>query len=97
MGTVAGGQFRGDCDDLSEVAHLILERQGHIPHVISLPGHAACAWAEKIGDNWHAYCLQTGPALEFVAPTLQEALAALVKDFDETDTFDPNAVVTSSL
>ena len=35
LGTVAGGQFRGDCDDLSEVAHLILERQGHIPHVIS--------------------------------------------------------------
>lgn len=92
LGTVAGGQFRGDCDDLSEMVHHVLEKQSALPHVISLPAHAACAWAEKDAEGWHVYLLQTGAALEFVEPTIQEALAACYKRFDESDTFDPNAV-----
>ncbi len=90
--TSCGGQFRGDCDDLSELYHNILERQGKIPHVVSLPAHAAVAWAEQIGEKWHTYVLQTGPALEFVDASLQKSLEKAYKHFDESDTFDPNGL-----
>ncbi len=92
IATVAGGQCRGDCDDLSEVYHNIATRQGRLPHVISLPGHAACAWAEQHDDGWHMFIMQTGPTYEFIADTLQGALAAGYKHFDENDTFDPNGL-----
>ena len=92
LGTSCGGQFRGDCDDLSELYHNILERQGKIPHVVSLPAHAAVAWAELDDDQWHTYVLQTGPALQFTADSLQKSLELAYKHFDESDTFDPNGL-----
>lgn len=90
--TSCGGHFRGDCDDLSELYHNILSRQGKTPHVVSLPAHAAVAWAEEQSGKWHTYVLQTGPALEFVDSSLQKSLEKSYKHFDEGDTFDPNGL-----
>ena len=92
LGTVTGGMFRGDCDDLSELYQRIAERQGRTAHVISLPQHAALAWAERGDGGWHVFVLQTGPAVEFVAPELQAALGKAYKHFDDADAFDPNGL-----
>ncbi len=93
IATATCGMIRGDCDDLSELYQAIADRQGRTAHVISLPQHAAMAFAEKKEDgNWHAYVLQTGPALEFSDATLPNALEKLYKSFDEGETFDPNGL-----
>ncbi len=93
IATNAGGQFRGDCDDLAELYQTIAERQGRTAHVLSLPGHAAVAWADRKEDGrWHVYLMQTGPTLEFIATTLPEALEKTYKRFDVTETFDPNSL-----
>ncbi len=93
LASVTGGMMRGDCDDLSELYHTIAGRQGRLPHVISLPQHAACAWAEKRDDGrWSTFVLQTGPAMQFDDATLPGALAKAYGHFDASDTFDPNAV-----
>lgn len=93
LATATCGMIRGDCDDLSELYQTIAERQGRTAHVLSLPQHAAMAFAEKKEDgNWHTYLLQTGPALEFSDAKLQVALEKLYKSFDEGETFDPNGL-----
>ena len=86
IATATGGMIRGDCDDLSELYEVIANRQGRTAHVLSLPQHAALSFAEKKEDgNWHAYLLQTGPALEFSDVKLPVALEKLYKSFDEND------------
>jgi len=93
IATATCGMIRGDCDDLSELYQAIAERQGRTAHVISLPQHAAMAFAEKKENgNWHTYLLQTGPALEFSDPKLETALEKLYKSFDEGESFDPNGL-----
>ena len=92
--TVCDGQMRGDCDDLSEVYHHLLTRQGRLPHIFSLPGHAACAWSVHEGDLWKTRVLHTGQPLEFSADTLEKTLAQLFKHFDPNDT---NSGATVSL
>lgn len=92
LATTTGGMCRGDCDDLSELYQTILERQGQIGHIISLPAHAAFAWAEEHDDTWHVFVMQTGPTLEFTHERLQDALAAAYRHFDASDTFDPNGL-----
>ncbi len=93
ISTATGGMVRGDCDDLSELYQAIAERQGRTAHVISLPQHAALAWADKKEDSqWHVYILQTGPAMEFVDADLKHALEKAYKNFDESETFDPNGL-----
>ena len=93
IATATCGMIRGDCDDLSELYQTIAERQGRTAHVLSLPQHAAMAFAEKKEDgNWHTYLLQTGPALEFTDAKLETALEKLYKSFDEGETFDPNGL-----
>jgi hypothetical protein len=96
LANTAGGMFRGDCDDLAELYETIAERQGHTAHVIGVPGHAACAWAERRSDAWHVFILQTGPALEFADADpkmgLQNALGRAYKHFDDSDAFDPNGL-----
>jgi hypothetical protein len=93
IATACGGMFRGDCDDLSELYQTIAERQGRTAHVLSLPQHAAMAFAEKKEDgNWHAYVLQTGPPLEFSDAKLPVALEKLYKSFAEGSSFDPNGL-----
>ena len=92
LSTTVGGICRGDCDDLSELGELIVEKQDKIGHVVSLPGHAALAWAENYDDQWHVFVLQTGPTLQFSAPRLQDALRATYQSFDASEAFDPNGV-----
>jgi 2'-5' RNA ligase len=93
LATATCGMIRGDCDDLSELYQAIAERQGRTAHVISLPQHAAVAFAEKKDDGkWYAYALQTGPALEFSDEKLPVALQKLYTSFDEGESFDPNGL-----
>jgi hypothetical protein len=93
IATTCGGMFRGDCDDLAELYQTIAERQGRTAHVISLPSHAAMAFAEKKEDgNWHTYVLQTGPPIEFTDAKLPVALEKAYKSFDEGSAFDPNSL-----
>lgn len=92
LSTTVGGVCRGDCDDLSELVEHIVDRQGKLSHVISLPGHAALAWAEEFNEQWHVFVLQTGPTLQFSAPRLQDALRATYQSFDASESFDPNAI-----
>ena len=96
LSTAAGGVCRGDCDDLSELYHAIIQGQDKLGHVVMLPGHAALAFAEKRksedGDQWAVIVLQTGPALEFVDKELSVALGKAYKKFGATETFDPNGV-----
>ena len=89
IANASGGQCRGDCDDLAELYFDLARRQGRLAHVIGLPGHAATAWAEQREDGWHVFVLQTGPALEFVAPELPDAIEAAFERFDRSATFDP--------
>jgi len=92
LSTVAGGQCRGDCDDLSELYEQIAEKQGRTAHVISLPAHAAMAYARREGDRWHVYVMQTGPTLEFVHEELPEALRQAYQHFDASEIFDPHGL-----
>jgi len=92
LATTANGICRGDCDDLSELYQAIIEEQGGLAHIITLPQHAAAAFARKIDDAWHVYILQTGQPREFVADELPEALRLAYLSFDDSDNFDPNGL-----
>ena len=91
LSTSLGGVCRGDCDDLAEVYHAILTRQGKLPHIMNLPAHNALGWVERDGDGqWHTYLLQTGPPLEFVAATVPLSLKAAYTSFGAGGSFDPS-------
>jgi hypothetical protein len=83
IATVCAGVMRGDCDDLGEVYHEILTRQGRLPYLLNVPGHAACVWAERDGDVWRVRVLHTGQPLEFSGETVAEALDQAVRHFDD--------------
>jgi hypothetical protein len=87
-----GGICRGDCDDLAEIYQAITRQQNNLTHIIDLPQHAAAAYAEQIDDGYQVTVLQTGPTLQFSAPTVQEALQQAYQSFDAREVFDPNAV-----
>lgn len=86
VSTVCAGLMRGDCDDLSEVYHDLLTRQGHLPQVFSLPRHAVCAWSLKQGDLWTTHVLHTGQPLAFHGETLDESIDQAFTHFDDTNT-----------
>jgi tetratricopeptide (TPR) repeat protein len=89
LATTAGGQMRGDCDDLSELDQEIAERQGRNAQMIGLPAHAALAWAEQQSDStWITYLLQTGQPLAFPGQTLPESLELAYKSFGSSELFD---------
>jgi hypothetical protein len=92
LATTTGGICRGDCDDLSELYQAITEHQGRTAHIITLPSHAALAFAEQRDDGWHTFILQTGQPREFTAQTLPESLRKAYLSFDESDNFDPNGL-----
>jgi hypothetical protein len=92
LGTTAAGVCRGDCDDLAEIYQVLLAAQGRQAIIISLPQHAACAWADQVDGGWTVRLLQTGPALAFSAPTLPVALTALWRRFSPDQPFDPDQV-----
>ena len=92
LASTTGGMCRGDCDDLAELYQAIAEQQQRTAHIITLPSHAALAFAEKREDDWHVFVLQTGQPREFVADDLPEALRKAYLSFDESDNFDPNGL-----
>ena len=92
LASTTGGMCRGDCDDLAELYQSIAELQQRTAHIITLPSHAALAFAEKREDGWHTFILQTGQPREFVAGDLPEALRKAYLSFDESDNFDPNGL-----
>ncbi|MEK7414091.1 MAG: hypothetical protein AAB263_12325, partial [Planctomycetota bacterium] len=96
LANVSSGMFRGDCDDLAELYETIADRQGRTAHVVSLPGHAACCWAEKRPDGWQVFILQTGPPLQFTdsdpQQSLQKSLVKVYNYFDASSQVDPNGL-----
>ena len=83
LATEAGGMYRGDCDDLSELYQEIAKRQGRNAHLIGLPAHAALAWAEPDADgSWRTYVLQTAPPLAVRGDTLEKSLEETYRSFD---------------
>lgn len=92
IGTVTGGIMRGDCDDVAELFQNLSQRQGKISIVVSLPSHAACAWAEKSQSLWHVIVMQTGPTKEFTDAELPKALQKAYESFGLQQGFDPNGL-----
>lgn len=90
--TVTGGIMRGDCDDVAELFQNLSQRQGKLSIVVSLPAHAACAWAEKTKDLWHVIIMQTGPTKEFTDAELPKALQKAYESFGLQQGFDPNGL-----
>ncbi len=86
IATVCAGVMRGDCDDLSEIYHALLTRQGHLPQVFNLPRHAACGWSLKQGDRWTTQVLHTGQPLAYHGDTMEESLAQVFAHFDQQNT-----------
>ncbi|MCC8191206.1 MAG: hypothetical protein LIP77_11335, partial [Planctomycetes bacterium] len=77
------GRLIGDCDDLAEVFQVLTRRQGKLSHVMQLPGHAACGYAERTEEDTYRFViLQTGPVMQFTAPTLWEAVEMAYRSFD---------------
>jgi tetratricopeptide (TPR) repeat protein len=88
LATLAGGTWRGDCDDLSELYLEIARRQGRNAHMIGLPAHAALAWAEPDAAGWRTYVLQTGQPRMFAAPSLRESLESAYRSFGAGEVID---------
>ncbi len=88
------GRLIGDCDDLAEFFQVLTRRQGKLSHVMQLPAHAAAGYVEKTaasgtgdeggngGGGYRFVVLQTGPVLQFTAPTLNEVVEMAYRSFD---------------
>lgn len=90
LATAAGGQCRGDCDDLGELYQTIAEKQSRMGHMLILPGHTAFATARQAGGTWTVELMQTGPTYAISAPDLPEALRLTWRKFDPTSPFSPD-------
>lgn len=90
LSTAAGGQCRGDCDDLGELYQTIAEKQGRLGHLLILPSHTAFATARQHDGQWTVELMQTGPTYAISAPELPEALSRTWKKFDQTAPFSPD-------
>ncbi len=77
------GRLVGDCDDLAEFFQVLTRKQGKLSHVMNLPAHAAAGYAEPAGDGKYRFVvLQTGPVLQFFAPSLNEVVEKAYRSFD---------------
>ncbi|HKS15805.1 MAG TPA: hypothetical protein VJU16_00675, partial [Planctomycetota bacterium] len=85
------GRFLTDCDDLAELYWTILRRQGRPAFVLGVPGHATCGVAEKVGDEWTFFCVDTGPARQVKGPDLDVVVEKLLRTYDDDGdmAFDP--------
>ncbi len=85
------GRFLADCDDLAELYWTILRRQDRPAFVLGVPGHATCGVAEKNGDGWSFFCVDTGPARGLKGPDLDAIVEKLLRtyDHDGSMSFDP--------
>jgi tetratricopeptide (TPR) repeat protein len=88
LATFAGGQYRGDCDDLSELYLEVTRRQGRNAHMIGLPAHAALAWSEPSAEGWRTWVLQTGQPRMFAGRTLRESLEQTYRSFGSGEVLD---------
>ncbi|MBK8975080.1 MAG: hypothetical protein IPM29_04085 [Planctomycetes bacterium] len=93
VGAACGGELRGDCDDLTALYIDILRRQGRFAVPMGTPEHVSALWVESGSDGVTAWIAQTGPTLEFKAPTLAEALALAYRSEDATRPFDPQSIL----
>ncbi len=77
------GRLIGDCDDLAEFFQVLTRRQGKLSHVMQLPAHAAAGYVERTPEEQYRFIvLQTGPVMQFTAPTLNEAVELAYRSFD---------------
>ncbi|MDR1745399.1 MAG: hypothetical protein LBS30_06575, partial [Planctomycetota bacterium] len=78
------GRLIGDCDDLAEFFQVLTRRQGKLSHVMQLPSHAAAGYVDKLAgeDGYRFVVLQTGPVLQFAAPTLNDVVEMAYRSFD---------------
>jgi hypothetical protein len=77
------GRLIGDCDDLAEFFQILTRLQGKLSHVMQLPSHAACGYVEREGpDQYRFIVLQTGPVMQFNAPSLNEVVETAYRSFD---------------
>ena len=78
------GRLIGDCDDLAEFFQVLTRRQGKLSHVMQLPGHAAAGYVEPLPDEggYRFVVLQTGPVLQFAAPTMNDVVEMAYRSFD---------------
>ncbi len=85
------GRYLTDCDDLAELYWTILRSQGRPAFVLGVPGHATCGLAEKDGEGWTFFCVDTGPPRLVKAPELDAAVERLLKSYDDDGSmsFDP--------
>lgn len=88
------GRFLADCDDLAELYQNILRRQGKLAHVLGVPGHATCGTAEKDGDQWVFYCVDTGPPRMLRGPDLDSIIEKVARSYDDDGSmpFDPRSI-----
>ncbi|MCA8970958.1 MAG: hypothetical protein KDC95_14275, partial [Planctomycetes bacterium] len=84
-----GGRMSGDCDDLAEVFSELHRAQGGLGHVLSIPGHAAYGFVEKVGRLWYAQALHTYDPVRYRARSPEDALVRLYSFFDPGATIDP--------
>jgi hypothetical protein len=85
------GRFLADCDDLAELYWNILKRQGRLAYVLGVPRHATCGVADKDGDGWVFYCVDTGPPRQLKGADLDGIVEKLLRtyDLDGSMSFDP--------
>src|SRR5579862_467717 len=83
-----GGRYVGDCDDIAELYMVLTRKMGKLSYVMSLPGHAACGWVEKVpnGSDYVFQILQTGPPRRFVENSLDKVVEDAYRAFDEQGT-----------
>lgn len=88
------GRFLADCDDLAELYQTILRRQGRLAYVLGVPGHATCGLAERQGDEWTFFCIDTGPPRQVRHKELDKALENLLLTYDDEGDmeFDPRSI-----
>ena len=85
------GKLLSDCDDLAELYWTILRRQNRPAFVLGVPGHATCGVAEKDGEGWSFFCVDTGPARQLKGPDLDGIVERLLRTYDDDGdmAFDP--------
>ena len=85
------GRFLTDCDDLAELYWTILRMQNRAAFVLGVPGHATCGVAEKDGDTWTFFCVDTGPARQLKGADLDATIEKLLRTYDQDGSmsFDP--------
>jgi tetratricopeptide (TPR) repeat protein len=88
------GRYLADCDDLAELYQAILKRQGRLAYVLGVPGHATCGLAEKEGDEWVFFCVDTGPPRLLRHKDLDKVLENLLLTYDDEGdmSFDPRSI-----